>query len=176
MFFTLRSSVAYSLENVEDFRLVVDLELAELLLGGGELLALHVLQHEQQRPLLHLLPGLHAYGADLTGLLEVHLVALVGRQGAAAADLGVDGAGGDQLRGHLGAGERFMIVCEKKVSTSSTARKMMAMVLMSSLFLDFSFTSIDVSSFRLVVGASWEIPAGKVAGRGVRRPYPLTEP
>lgn len=49
--------------------------------------------------------------------------------------------------------ERFMMVLEKKVSTSITARKMMAMVLMSSLFLDFSFTSIDVVLF-LSLGSS----------------------
>jgi len=42
--------------------------------------------------------------------------------------------------------ERFIMVLEKKVSTSSTARNTMAMVLISSLFFDFSFTSIDSNS------------------------------
>ena len=63
--------------------------------------------------------------------------------------------------------ERFMIVCEKKVSTSSTARKMMAMVLMSSLFLDFSFTSIGFYPFNRVSGAEIDFAAAACKLRGL---------
>ena len=88
----------------EDLLLVLDLLLAQGLLGLLEFLALHIPQHEQQIPLLHLVSHLHAYAPDLPGLVQGHLVALIGGHRAAAADLGVDGAGCDQLRGHLGQG------------------------------------------------------------------------
>ena len=80
------------------------MQLAELGLGLLQLLALNVPQHKQQVPLLHLVPSLHAHGADLPGLVEDDLIALVGGDRPAAADFCVDGAGGNHLGGHLGQG------------------------------------------------------------------------
>ena len=93
-----------ALEQLQAALFIGELGVGQSLLRRAELLALHVAQDEQKRPLFDGIAFLHAHGANLPGLLEVHLVALVGRQGAAAADLRVDGPGGHHLGSHLGEG------------------------------------------------------------------------
>ena len=88
----------------KDLFLIGQLRLLERVLGILHLLALHVAHDEQQRPLLHRVPGLHAHGADLPGLLHDDLVALVGGNGTAAPNLRVDRAGLHHLGRHFRQG------------------------------------------------------------------------
>ena len=93
-----------ALGQLQQLLLVVDVQGLELLLGVLQLLALHVPQHEQKIALVDGVSHLHAHRADLSRLVQDHLIALVGGDGAAAPDAGVDGAGGDQGGAHLRQG------------------------------------------------------------------------
>ena len=80
------------------------LRLIQCILRGFQLIALAALKAEEHVVHLDLLPLLHKDAGDLMRLLDRHLVRLVRRHRARAADLCVDGAGLGALRRHLRQG------------------------------------------------------------------------
>ena len=83
---------------------VVLLERLEVRLRLLELVRVLRFEHEHRIPHVDLLAGLDQDAGDLAGLLDGDVIDLAGLDGAAAADAGVDGAGGGLLRRDLGQG------------------------------------------------------------------------
>ena len=82
-----------------DERLLIgDLELAQRLARRLHLAAVAGFECEEHVADADVLSGLDEHGVDLAGLVQNHLVILLGADGAGAADLGDDGAAGDDLR------------------------------------------------------------------------------
>ena len=89
---------------LDEALVVVLLERLEIRLRLLELVRVLRFEHEHRVAHVDLLAGLDQDAGDLAGLLDGDVIDLAGLDGAAAADAGVDGAGGGLLRRDLGQG------------------------------------------------------------------------
>ena len=89
---------------LDEALVVVLLERLEVRLRLLELVRVLRFEHEHRIAHVDLLAGLDQDAGDLAGLLDGDVIDFAGLDGAAAADAGVDGAGGGLLRRDLGQG------------------------------------------------------------------------
>ena len=84
--------------------IIILLQRFQISLGLLQFIRVLRFEHEHRVAHVDLLAGLDQDAGDLAGLLDGDVIDLAGLDGAAAADAGVDGAGGGLLRRDLGQG------------------------------------------------------------------------